>query len=110
MEKLNIPKTLHVGYQERSGTYTGKLAYVIYEDHKGKKRKETSWQNWRHKKIEPDTFENVTTVLIAGVLWFFHLFRIYLFTLIGVSVWDRADSHCSPHGQSGPLLPVRTLT
>lgn len=70
MGKLNIPKTLHVGYQERSGTYTGKLAYVIYEDHKGKKRKETSWQNWRNQKIEPDTFENVPTsgfVLNKGV-------------------------------------------
>ena len=30
-----IPKTINVGYQNRKGTYTGKLAYVIYYDKKG---------------------------------------------------------------------------
>lgn len=29
-----VPKTINVGYQNRSGTYTGKLAYVIYYDEK----------------------------------------------------------------------------
>ena len=42
-----IPKIINVGYQNRSGTYTGKLAYVIYYDEKGKLRKEASWNNWR---------------------------------------------------------------
>lgn len=42
-----IPKRINVGYQERQGTYTGKLAYIIYFDEKGKLRKETSWNGWR---------------------------------------------------------------
>ena len=56
-----IPKTINVGYQNRSGTYTGKLAYVIYYDEKGKLRKETSWENWRDQKIPNEEFENVPT-------------------------------------------------
>lgn len=63
MEKLNIPKTIHVGYQKRTDTYTGKLAYVIYTDEKGVKRKECSWDSWRDSKIAPDDYENVP---IAG--------------------------------------------
>ena len=56
-----IPKTINVGYQNRSGTYTGKLAYVIYYDEKGKLRKEASWNSWRDDKIPNDEFENVPT-------------------------------------------------
>lgn len=37
-----IPTKINVGFQERKDTYTGKLAYVIYFDEKGKLRKETS--------------------------------------------------------------------
>jgi hypothetical protein len=33
------------------GTYTGKLAYVIYFDNKGVLRKKKSWEGWRDKKI-----------------------------------------------------------
>lgn len=47
--QLYIPKDLKVGFQKRSETYTGRLGYVIYFDDKGKLRKETSWENWRHK-------------------------------------------------------------
>lgn len=54
-----IPKKLLVGYQNRSGTYTGKLAYVIYIDHTGKIRKEASWKSWKDDKIETDEFENI---------------------------------------------------
>lgn len=61
MNKMNIPETIRVGYQERQNTYTKKLAYVIYIDEKGKVRKETSWQNWRNKKIAPDDFKNEPT-------------------------------------------------
>ena len=53
-----IPKNIKVGYQEREDTYSGKLAYVIYYDEKNKLRKETSWENWRDKKIPVDEFEN----------------------------------------------------
>lgn len=56
-----IPKKIKVGFQNRSDTYTQKLAYVIYYDEKGKLRKETSWDNWRDKKIDPVEFENVPT-------------------------------------------------
>ena len=56
-----IPKKINVGYQNRSGTYTGKLAYVIYYDEKGKLRKETSWNSWRDENIPNEEFENVPT-------------------------------------------------
>jgi hypothetical protein len=56
-----IPKRINVGFQERSGTYTGKLAYIIYFDEKGKLRKETSWNSWRHKSIPNEIFENEPT-------------------------------------------------
>ena len=59
--KLFMPKTLNVGYQNRQGTYTGSLAYVIYYDETGKLRKETSWESWRDKKIPNQEFENVPT-------------------------------------------------
>ena len=58
---LFLPKKIKVGYQKRGNTYTGKLAYVIYYDQKGKLKKETSWENWRDKTIEPQEFDNVPT-------------------------------------------------
>lgn len=67
---LRIPEVLHVGFQSRSDTYTGQLGYVIYTDEKGVKRKETSWENWRNKDINPLTINNVPTsgfVLNKGV-------------------------------------------
>jgi hypothetical protein len=57
-KQLFIPERLKVGFVERGGTYTGRLAYVIYYDQKGVLRKETSWQTWRDKKIEPIELEN----------------------------------------------------
>ena len=56
-----LPKTIKVGYQKRSDTYTGQLAYVIYYDQKGKLRKETSWNSWRDDKIEPQEYSNEPT-------------------------------------------------
>ena len=56
-----IPKKINVGYQNRSDTYTKKLAYVIYFDEKGKLRKEASWNSWRDKNIDNDIFDNVPT-------------------------------------------------
>lgn len=55
---LYTPDTITVGFQTRTDTFTGKLAYVIYTDHKGVLRKQTSWNSWRDHKIEPVTFEN----------------------------------------------------
>lgn len=58
---IYIPEKIKVGYQNRSDTYTKKLAYVIYYDEKGKLRKEKSWNGWRNEKIEPDDFNNEPT-------------------------------------------------
>ena len=60
-DKLNIPPTLIVGYQKRSDTYSGKLAYVVYKDHKGKFRKRKSWEGWVDKKVGVDEFKNEPT-------------------------------------------------
>lgn len=56
-----LPNTIRVGYQKRGDTYSGKLAYIIYIDEKGKVRKEASWQSWRDDKIEPEDFDNIPT-------------------------------------------------
>lgn len=61
-DKLNIPPKINVGFQSRKDTYTGKLAYVVYTDAKGKRRKETSWNRWcHHKNIPPVEFVNEPT-------------------------------------------------
>jgi hypothetical protein len=58
-EKMLIPKTIHVGFQDRSDTYSSRLGYVIYTDSKGVKRKEKSWDGWRSKDILPEDHSNV---------------------------------------------------
>jgi len=60
-ENIFVPKQLHVGFQERSNTYTGKLAYVIYEDENKVIRKEKSWNSWRDENIEPLKISNEPT-------------------------------------------------
>lgn len=65
-----LPKTIKVGYQERTDTYTKRLAYVIYYDNKGVLRKEKSWTGWCNSKLGNDEFENEPTsgfVLNKGV-------------------------------------------
>lgn len=56
-----IPEKINVGFQNRSDTYTKKLAYIIYFDQKGVLRKETSWQGWRDKTIDNVIHENIPT-------------------------------------------------
>lgn len=56
-----IPRELRVGFQNRTDTYSGKLAYVTYTDEKGVHRKASSWERWRDKKIDPLTVENIPT-------------------------------------------------
>lgn len=58
---IYVPKKIKVGFNERSDTYTGKLAYIIYYDEKGKLRKETSWNSWRNKSIDPEEYDNEPT-------------------------------------------------
>lgn len=78
LTKLNIPGKIHVGCVKRGDTYTGKLAYVIYTDEKGKVRKEKSWNGWRDKKIPVQNLDNEPTegfVLnkkIGGQNWGWH--------------------------------------
>jgi hypothetical protein len=56
-----VPSKINVGFQNRKDTYTGKLAYVIYFDEKGKLRKENSWNSWRDKDIPNEIFDNEPT-------------------------------------------------
>ena len=56
-----IPNRINVGFQNRNGTYTGKLAYIIYWDEKGKLRKETSWNHWINKEIPNEEYDNKPT-------------------------------------------------
>ncbi len=60
-----IPTRLKVGFQKRSDSIQSNLGYVIYFDEKGVLRKNTSWENWRDKSIEPVDLDNVPT---AGFL------------------------------------------
>lgn len=67
---MYIPKKIKVGFQNRDGTYTKRLAYIIYQDDKNVLRKEKSWQKWRDSKIEPEDYDNEPTegfVLNKGV-------------------------------------------
>lgn len=57
-ERLNIPQTLKVGFQNRKDTFSGKLAYVTYINNKGEIAKQPSWEGWRDKTIEVGTYEN----------------------------------------------------
>lgn len=59
--ELYLPKTLKVGYQYRDTKFEKKIGYVIYYDHTGKLRKETSWEHWRDKQIDSNEFENTPT-------------------------------------------------
>jgi len=59
--KNSIPKTIKVGFQKRADTYTQQLGYIIYYDQKNVLRKESSWESWRDKKIEPQEFKNEPT-------------------------------------------------
>lgn len=66
---LFIPKKIHIGFQERDDTYTGKLAYIIYEDEKGQLRKKESWNGWCDSDIEKIVLDNTPAkfVLNKGV-------------------------------------------
>lgn len=55
---LYIPKTIKVGFQKRTDTFTGKLGYVTYIDDKGMLRQENSWNGWRDKSIDSVEYTN----------------------------------------------------
>lgn len=56
-----VPDKIKVGFVKRSDTYNGQLAFVIYYDKKGVLKRETSWENWRSKDIDPLDFVNEPT-------------------------------------------------
>lgn len=62
MAEVFVADKIRCGYNHRRDTYTGKLAYVIYYDAKGKIRKEQSWNSWRDHSIEPHEFDNTPQV------------------------------------------------
>lgn len=67
---LYIPEKIYIGFQTRADTFTGKLAYIIYEDEKGVLRKKDSWESWRDQTIDVKVFENkpqASFVLNKGV-------------------------------------------
>lgn len=80
---IYIPKKIKVGYCNRPDTYTGKLAYVIYYDERGKLRKEPSWESWRDDSIEPDEYDNlpiegfVLNKKVGGTNWHGNLRQTY---------------------------------
>jgi len=57
--QLFIPTKIKVGFVHRDDTFLKTLSYIIYFDTKGILRKETSWNNWRDKSIEPIEVDNV---------------------------------------------------
>lgn len=63
---LFIPKKVVVGFQNRTDTFTGKLAYVVYYDEKGVLRQEHSWNGWRDKNITQVEFDNVPTRFVIN--------------------------------------------
>lgn len=58
MSRLTIPDNIKVGFQKRSDTYSGKLAYVVFRDTKGVLRKSGSWERWRDKNIPAEDYDN----------------------------------------------------
>lgn len=58
LSTMIVPKKISVGFQNRSDTYTKKLAYVIYTDAKGVLRKEKSWNSWKSKDIPVEEYDN----------------------------------------------------
>lgn len=57
-EYVLIPEKISVGFQERSDTYTGKLAYITYYNANGVLKNKKSWDDWRTKSIEPLEIQN----------------------------------------------------
>lgn len=57
-EKLKVPKKLKVGFQNRSDTYSKKLAFVVYEKEDGKIAQEKSWKRWKDSKIPVEEYDN----------------------------------------------------
>jgi len=57
-EKLKIPKKIIVGFQARTDTYSGKLAFIVYSKDTGELSQPKSWEGWRDKKIDSENYDN----------------------------------------------------
>ena len=60
-QQLYIPDRIKVGYKHRQDCYNDILGYVIYFDKKGVLRKQTSWEGWRDKTMDPNEYDNIPT-------------------------------------------------
>lgn len=60
-DNLVIPEKIRVGFQNRNDTYSGKLAFIVSYDKKGKLRSENAWEGWRDHKIQPVDYPNEPT-------------------------------------------------
>jgi len=58
-----LPKTIKVGYQSRSDTYTGQLAYVIYYDQRNVLRKKVGNHGETIKLSHKNSLMNLQVVL-----------------------------------------------
>ena len=56
-----IPAKITVGFQKRTDTYSDRLGFITYTDHKGLFRCEKSWEGWRDKTIPAENFDNAPT-------------------------------------------------
>lgn len=59
MAQLIIPSKIHVGFNQRSDTFTGKLGFITYEKpDTGEIAQKNSWEGWRDSKLKPMSFDN----------------------------------------------------
>lgn len=58
LDKFSIYPKLQIGFQNRQGTFTNKLAYIVRANDDGSLREVHSWENWRDKKIDPLFIDN----------------------------------------------------
>lgn len=75
--RIFIADRIKVGFQKRSDTFTNQLGYVIYYDSKQVLRKQSSWESWRDKTIDPKEFDNtpqsgfmINKGIVRGGDWF----------------------------------------
>ena len=50
-QQLFIPKTLKIGLDSRTDTYSGLLGFITYIQEDGTNKHKKSWENWRDKKL-----------------------------------------------------------
>lgn len=96
---LNIPDTILVGYS-KEGTDSGEILGFVTYYRKSRISKESSWNSWRDKKIEPKEFENRP---IKGFKINYNCgYYLNGLTYYGIG-WSRREQYCfiqDPRGYS----------